>query len=215
MKKKTIRILVADDHALAREGLYSVLSTADDMEVIGKAESGHEAMQMVTALLPDVLLLDLVMPDVRPFEVEEWARKNHPQVATLLITAHHRERFLAKAIENNSRGYLTKDQDTVAFLDAIRKAASGEFVITAEQIAAAQLWKQTVGQRWDSLTPQEREVLRQISAGASNLEIANGLSITVKTVESHVANIFRKLEVDSRGKAIAWAHTYFLDEFPE
>lgn len=215
MQKDVIRILLADDHAIAREGLRSILATANDMKIIGEASNGQESMKMVAALLPDVLLLDLLMPDVRPFEVEAWVRENYPQVVTLLITGHHRERFLAKAVTTNSRGYLTKDQDITAFLDAIRKAATGEPVITDEQLAKTKFWKQTVGERWDSLTHQEREVLRQISTGASNLEVAMKLSVTVKTVESHLSNIFRKLDVDSRSKAIAWVRNHFLDGLPE
>lgn len=215
MKKGKIQILLADNHAITRHGFRSALSTANDMEIIGDASNGQESMKMVAALLPDVLLLDLMMPDVRPFEVEEWVRKNHPQVVTLLITAHHRERFLARAVANNSRGYLTKDQNIVVFIDAIRRAARGESVITDEQIAKAKFWKQAVGERWDSLTPQEREVLRQISTGVSNLEVAMKLSVKVKTVESHISSIFRKLDVDSRGKAIAWIRDHFLDGLPE
>jgi DNA-binding NarL/FixJ family response regulator len=185
------------------------------MQIIGEACSGCEAQKMAAELLPDVLLLDLIMPDVRPFEVEEWVRKNHPQVVTLLVTGHHRERFLAKAVATDVRGYLTKDQDTNAFLDAIRRAARGESALTGEQIAQAKLWQQTVGEHWDSLTRQEREVLRQLSTGADNQQIAANLCVTAKTLESHVSHIFRKLGVDSRAEAIAWIRNHYLDGLPE
>ena len=213
--QKLIRILLADDHAITRQGLHSVLADAKDMQIIGEACNGREAQKMVAELLPDVLLLDLVMPDVRPFEVEQWVRENHPQVITLLVTGHHRERFLAKAVATDVRGYLTKDQDTDAFLDAIRRAARGESALTSDQIAQAKYWQQTVGERWDSLTRQEREVLQQLSTGAANQQIAANLCITTKTLESHTSHIFRKLGVDSRAEAIVWMRNHYLDGLPE
>lgn len=215
MMEKPIRILLADDHTITRQGLHSILAEAKDMQIIGEACNGREAQKMTAELLPDVLLLDLVMPDVRPFEVEEWVRKNHPQVVTLLVTGHHRERFLAKAVATDVSGYLTKDQDTNAFLDAIRRAARGESALTGEQITQAKLWQQTVGERWDSLTRQEREVLHQLSTGADNHQIAANLCITAKTLESHVNHVFRKLGVHSRAEAIAWVRNHFLDGLPE
>jgi DNA-binding NarL/FixJ family response regulator len=213
--EKQIRILLADDHAITRQGFHSVLADAKDMQIIGEACNGREAQKMVAELLPDVLLLDLVMPDVRPFEVEQWVRENHPQVITLLVTGHHRERFLAKAVATDAKGYLTKDQDTDAFLDAIRRAARGESALTSDQIAQAEYWQQTVGERWDSLTRQEREVLQQLSTGAANQQIAANLCITPKTLESHISHVFRKLGVDSRAEAIAWVRNHFLDGLPE
>jgi len=213
--EKPIRILLADDHAITRQGLHSILMHAKDMQIIGEACTGREAQKMVAELLPDVLLLDLVLPDVRPFEVEQWVRENHPQVITLLVTGHHRERFLAKAVATDAKGYLTKDQDTDAFLDAIRRAARGESALTSDQIAQAEHWQQTVGERWDSLTRQEREVLRQLSTGADNQQIAANLCITTKTLESHISHIFRKLGVDSRAEAIVWMRNHYLDGLPE
>lgn len=216
MKKNPIRILLANDHTITRKGLLSMLAIADDMEVIGEASNSQEVQKMVIALLPDVLLLDILMPEIlHPFEVAEWVRKNHPQVIVLPFTDYHRERFLARAVTMGYKGYLTKELSAAAFLDAIRRASTGESVMTNEQIAMAKLWQQTIGESWNSLTHQEREVLRQISTGVSNLEIAMKLCITVKTVESHISNIFRKLDVDSRGRAIAWIHNHFLDGFPE
>jgi DNA-binding NarL/FixJ family response regulator len=213
--EKQIRILLADDHAITRQGFHSVLADAKDMQIIGEACNGREAQKMVAELLPDVLLLDLVMPDVRPFEVEQWVRENHPQVITLLVTGHHRERFLAKAVATDAKGYLTKDQDTDAFLDAIRRAARGESALTSDQIAQAEYWQQTVGERWDSLTRQEREVLQQLSTGAANQQIAANLCITPKTLESHISHVFRKLGVDSRAEAIVWMRNHYLDGLPE
>jgi DNA-binding NarL/FixJ family response regulator len=213
--KQKIRILLADDHAITRDGLRAMLTSEDDMQVVGEVCNGQEILEMVAKLLPDILLLDLVMPDMRPFEIEEWVRENHPKVVTLLVTGHHRQRFLAKAVAADVKGYLTKDQDARAFLDAIRRAAAGESALTGEQIYQAKCWQQTVGERWDSLTCQEREILRQVAAGDNNRQTADELGIALKTVESHITKIFRKLQVDSRAEAIAWARDHFLDGLPE
>lgn len=210
-----IRILLADDHAVTRQGFRAILAETQDMQLIGEACNGRQAKELVAELLPDVLLLDLIMPDVRPFEVEKWVRENHPQVVTVLVTGHHRERFLAKAIETNVKGYLTKDQDTDAFLDGIRRAARGESIITGKQMAQAKRWQQTVGERWNSLTHREREVLRQIATGADNQQITATLCISAKTLESHIRHIFRKIGADSRAEAIAWVRNHFLDGLPE
>ena len=210
-----IRILIADDHEITRGGIRAMLTSEDDIQVVGEACNGQEILEMVAKLLPDVLLLDLVMPGMRPFEIAEWACENHSQVVTLLVTAHHRQRFLAKAVAAGAKGYLTKDQDARAFLDTIRRAAAGESALTGEQIYLAKRWQQMVGERWDSLSQKERNVLRRVAAGDDNQKIAADLCISMKTVESHITKIFRKLQVDSRAKAIAWARDHFLDGLPE
>ncbi len=202
---KIIRVLIADDHPVVREGLRTVLEGAPDIEIVGEARDGVETRQMVAELRPDILLLDLVMPDLRPFEVEEWVRANYPETITLILTAHDRDHYLAKAIEAGAMGFLTKDEPPQRLAEAIRRAVRGEVLITGGQLARVLSWRREVGERWESLTEREREVLMLMVGGQSNQQIAEILSISEHTVRTHVGNILGKLGVASRAEAIAWA----------
>lgn len=154
------------------------------------------------------------MPDVRPYEVEEWVSTHYPQVTTLILTAHDRQRYLAQAVARGVKGYLTKDQSGQQLIDAIRRAVNGEVVITDEQLQQAAKWQREAGSRWDALTRQERLVLQHLADGKSNGQIAEALGIRIKTVESHVRSIFDTLTVHSRSEAVAWIFTNFRDGLP-
>ncbi len=202
---KVIRVLIADDHPVTRKGIRSILQNIPDIEVVAEAIDGIEAKQMVAELCPDILLLDLVMPGLRPSQVEEWVRTNCPETITLVLTAHDRNCYLAKAVEAGVAGFLTKEKAPHKLVEAIRRAAKGEVLITEEQLERARCWHKVVGERWQSLTARERQVLVMISRGWSNRQIAKELSIKEHTVETHVGNILGKLQVASRNEAIAWA----------
>ena len=206
---KTIRVLIADAHPVIREGLRTVLEEAPDIEVVGEARDGVETRQMVAELRPDILLLDLVMPGLRPFEVEEWVRANYPETITLILTAHDRDCYLAKAVEVGTVGFLTKDESLQRLVEAIRRAACGQVLITGGQLARAYSWKKEVGERWESLTEREREVLWLLTEGLDNHAIAGKLCVTIRTIECHVTSILSKLDVASRLEAVVWVHQHW------
>lgn len=209
---RVVRVLIADDHPVTRKGLRDILEDTPDIEVVGEAKDGVEAKQMVRDLRPDVLLLDLVMPGLRPFEVEKWVRTNYPETVTLVLTAHDRDHYLAKAVEAGVAGFLTKREDEGTLPEAIRRAARGEILITREQLSRADHWREEAGKRWDSLTEREREILRRMVAGQSTRQIAEALVISEHTVRTHIGNIVGKLGVASRAEAIAWAWQHGIIE---
>jgi NarL family two-component system response regulator LiaR len=211
-RKKTIRVLIADDFPVTRAGIRAILDEAPAMEVVGEAKDGFEAEQMVAELQPDVLLLDLVMPGLKPYEIEKWVRVNYPATTTLVLTAHDRDCFLSKAIEAGVAGYLDKSESLEGLVQAIHRAVQGEVLITGEQLARAIQWQQEVDKRWERLTDRERQVLKLMTLCMSNKNIASQLHISFKTVEFHVSNILRKLGVTSRQEAVLWTQQIHLSD---
>jgi DNA-binding NarL/FixJ family response regulator len=201
---ETIRILIADDHPVTRAGIRTILEEATDIEVVGEAKDGVEAKQMVADLQPDVLLLDLVMPSLRPFEVEKWVRTNYPETVTLILTSHDRDYYLAETIRAGAVGFLTKEEAPQRLLEAVRRAARGDLLITGGQLRRVNHWREEVGERWESLTEREREVLHLLVQGLDNAAIADMLCVSVNTVRSHNSHIYSKLGVADRAEAIAF-----------
>jgi NarL family two-component system response regulator LiaR len=201
---ETIRVLIADDHPATRRGIRAILEEAQDIEVVGEAENGIEAQELIAKLRPDILLLDLVMPGLQPFEVERWVRANYPETVTLVLTAHDRDCYLAKVVEAGAVGFLTKEEAPRRLLDAIHRTVRGDVLLTREQLARANQWRKKVGERWARLTGRERQVLGLMAKGQNNQQIAEVLSISERTVRTHVGNMLSKLEVASRAEAVAW-----------
>jgi NarL family two-component system response regulator LiaR len=210
--KRTIRVLIADDHPVTRQGIHAILEEASDIEIVGEAKDGTEAKQMVAKLDPDVLLLDLVMPGLRACEIEARVRTNCPATVTLVLTGHDRDYYLAKALEAEVAGFLTKEEAPERLAEAIRCAARGEILITGGPLARAKRWREEAGARWKSLTQREQEVLRLLVDGQSTQQIAETLSVSDRTVRTHIGNILGKLGVASRSEAIAWAWRYGVVE---
>jgi len=187
-----------------------ILEVADDIQVVGAAQEGAAAQRLVAALAPDILLLDFVMPGNHDLAVARWTRQHYPHTLTLVLTAHDRDAFLAQALECQVAGYLLKADAPYQLVTAIRRAAQGECLITGEQLARAQRWRHTVTARWDSLTARQREVLTLLAQGRRNQEIAQELHIARRTVETHIQNILRKLELASTRAAVAWVWAHDL-----
>jgi DNA-binding NarL/FixJ family response regulator len=206
-----IRVLIADDHPLTRMGIRAVLESAADIQVVGEARDGVEVKQMVPELCPDVLLLDLVMPGPTAWEIEEWVQVHCPETVTLILTAHNRDYYLTRAVEAGVSGYLTKDQAPQLLLETVRHAARGEALILKEFLDRARRWRKDVWERWERLTDREQEVLRLLVQGLDNATIAVTLSITMRTTESHITSILKKLDVSSRLEASTWVR----DNLPE
>ncbi|MBX3037235.1 MAG: response regulator transcription factor [Anaerolineales bacterium] len=203
--QKKITVLLADDHPSMRAGIKELLHQADDIEVVGEASNGQEVFELVEKLKPNILLLDLMMPETRPAEIEKWVRQNYPETVTLVLTSHDRDHYLAQMMDAGAVGYLDKKIESNQLIDAIRRAVHGEILFDNEQYLRAKNWKEGVGNKINQLTIKEIEVLRLLAEGTSNEEISAKLGISVKTVSFHLTNIFSKLDVKSRQEATIWA----------
>lgn len=206
-----ITLVLADDHAVARAGVRAILSTAADIEIVGEAENGDMVQELVARLRPRILLLDLKMPGMPSAEIEKWVRTNYPETVTLVLTAHDRDSYLTRMIDAGASGLLDKSESEERLVGAIRRAASGEILFDKGQLARARQWRESAGEKWESLTNREREILRLLVQGFDNAHIAGMLTVTSKTVAYHVTNILEKLEVSSRQEAVAWVHKYLPD----
>lgn len=203
-RKKIITVLIADDHPGWIAGVRSIIQRAPDMQIVGEVQEGDQIKQKVAELNPDILLLDLVMPNHNPIELEKWVRENYPEIITLVLTAHHRDAYLANMMEAGAAGYLDKKLKANDLLTAIRRAARGEYLYDMEQIERAKRWREEITAKWESLSKREREVLQLLTEGQDNHAIAVSLGISINTVEKHLKNIYKKLGVTSRSEAIHW-----------
>lgn len=209
-----IRVLIADDYPVTRHGIRTILEQAPDIEVVGEATDGTEAMALVEQLCPDVVLLDVEMPGPRAWEVEAWIRHNYPDIIGLVLSAHNRDEYLAEMMEAGAVGYLDKQIPSPQLVQAIRRAARGEYLFEVEQFRRAQCWRTEVRARWERLSPREQEVLQALAQEASTHEIAQQLGISPQTVSTHICKLIRKLEVKNRAEALTWAWTHGLIENP-
>jgi DNA-binding NarL/FixJ family response regulator len=223
----TIRVLVADDQAIVRDGLVTVLSLVDDLEVVGEAVDGATAVAMVAVQQPDVVLMDLRMPVLDGAAATGRITADHPEVAVLVLTTYADDDSVLTALAAGARGYLTKDAGRAEIATAIRAVASGQTTFDAT-VAAKVLARLAAGvtsagsgtvddgagagvvgslpevrRRFPGLTPREAEVLTRIADGRTNPEIAAELFLTVPTVKSYVNQVFAKLGVRTRAEAVA------------
>lgn len=207
-QSKTITVLLADDHPSTRAGIHAILERASDIRVVGEADNGNDVQKLVTKLRPQVLLLDLMMPGPSPAELEKWVRAHFPDTVVLVLTAHDRDAYLASMMEAGAAGLLNKGESSERLVDAIRRAVHGEILFDAEQLMRVRRWREAAGDKWEELTVREREILRLLSNGLDNEEIAEKLVVSPKTIAYHVSNILGKLGVKSRHEAMAWLHKY-------
>lgn len=204
----TIRILIADDHSMVREGLKSLIELEDDIEVVGQAGDGQEAYNKIVELKPDVVLLDINMPIMNGLEVLAKLQSDKIDVNVLILTIHNEIEYLYKAVEIGVNGYVLKDSESDVLIKAIRSINSGESYIQPNM--ASLLFKKINGEldnqvKHNKLTKREIEVLKLITQGLLNKEIADELCISEKTVKNHVSNIFKKIEVSDRTQAAVYA----------
>jgi DNA-binding NarL/FixJ family response regulator len=198
-----IRILVVDDHPVVRSGLTGMLDVEDDLEVIGEAADGEEAVARVAALLPDVVLMDLRMPRLDGAGATERIVASHPSVRVLVLTTYSTDTDILRAVEAGATGYLLKDTPRTQLLDAVRAASRGETVLAPP--VAARLVSRMRAPVAESLTPREVEVLAAVARGLSNGEIGRALFIGEATVKTHLLRVFAKLGVDDRTRAVTVA----------
>jgi DNA-binding NarL/FixJ family response regulator len=202
-----IRVLIVDDHEVVRRGLRGFLELQDDMEVVGEASDGAIAISLADSLEPDVVLMDLMMPNVDGLTAIASIRQSHPTTDIVAVTSFIEEDKVTAALEAGASGYLLKDASADEVADAIRAAFAGEVHLDPQ---VARVLAQRMRARRDevpteALTPREIEVLQLLARGAANKEIAADLSITERTARTHVSNILGKLGLASRTQAALWA----------
>jgi two-component system, NarL family, response regulator LiaR len=199
-----IRVLLVDDHTVVRQGLRMFLSLDPELEVVGEAENGKQALDMAHQLLPDVVLMDILMPVMDGLEATAAVRQQLPDTEVIALTSVLEDGSVVGAIRAGAIGYLLKDTEAEELIRAIKAAAGGQVQLSPK--AAARLMREVrVPDSPEALTERETEVLRLLAEGKANKEIAHILSIGEKTVKTHVSNILQKLNVSSRTQAALYA----------
>ncbi|MBN2387960.1 MAG: response regulator transcription factor [Anaerolineales bacterium] len=205
----TIRILVADDHLIIRQGLRLILETQTGFELVGEAADGAEAVRLCAELHPDVVLMDLRMPGMDGLTAIEKLGETQPDVAVVILTTFNEDELMLRGLRLGAKSYLLKDTDRESLFDAIQAAARGETLLQPEVMDRLLSNVGSVAQAARTnealLTDREMEVLRAVARGDRSKEIALQLGITERTVKAHLASIYNKLGVDSRAAAIATA----------
>jgi len=207
-EEKSIRVLLVDDHQMVRQGLIFFLSYQPGIEVVGQAGDGEEAIKLADLLKPDVVLMDIVMPEMDGLSALEIIKTRHPNSEVLVLTSFMDDEKVISAIQRGAAGYLKKDVSPPELTRAIKAAARGEVYLHPEASRSlAQSMRPQFPQEPhpDILTERELEVLKLIARGLRNQDIADDLSVSLKTIKVHVSNILAKLELDSRVQAALYA----------
>jgi DNA-binding NarL/FixJ family response regulator len=198
MAPRPIRVLVADDHAILRQGLVRLLGSVPGLAVVGEAADGEEALAGVLDLDPDVAVLDIVMPGMDGIETARRIKRSHPRTEIVMLTGYRSDAYLRQAFEAGARGYLLKDCDLEKLAEAIRRAAHGDYYVseTAERDRVHEYVEPLIRRQKPGgiVTPREREIACLLADGYSTKEAAAVLNISVKTAETHRASILRKLD---------------------
>jgi len=202
-----IRVMLVDDHAVVRRGLKGFLELLRDIEVVGEAEDGEEAVALADRLQPDVILMDLLMPKMDGITAIGKIKETRPGIEIVAVTSFIEEQKVTSALEAGASGYLLKDAEAEEVANAIRAAHAGEVHLdpAVARMLAQRLRARKMEQPVEPLTDREKEVLAHLARGSSNKEIAYALGITERTARTHVSNILGKLALASRTQAALWA----------
>jgi DNA-binding NarL/FixJ family response regulator len=202
----SIRVVLADDHPVVRTGIRNLLSKSPDIEVVGEASNGSEALQLCEDLKPDVLLLDMEMPGLKGVEVAQRMRGGSTGVRILALSAYDDKQYILELLESGAAGYLTKEEAPETIIDAIRGVSLGEQGWVSRRVAAQMsVWMREDEPEGNRLTHREMEVLRLVVEGKTNQGIGLNLGISEKTVEKYLEAVFAKLGVSSRVEAAVYA----------
>ena len=206
------KLLLVDDHVLVRQGIAKLLAETAGIEVVGEAGNGTDAIARARALKPDLILMDLYLPDMTGIEATRTIKQEMPEMPVLLLTVSDGEDHVYEAVTSGAQGYVVKTTDHGELIRQIRQAASGEVAISPAVVSklASSLSRRAAskvgdGEFPEQLTTREKEVLKWISQGARNKEIASVLSISINTVRAHVRSIMHKLEAENRAQLAAYA----------
>ena len=201
-----LKLLLVDDHAVFREGIGALLKMEDDMQVVGEASRGEEALRLAVELQPDVILLDIALPDMDGIEICRQLKRSLPNAAVLVLLAFDTEEAVTAALTAGASGYVVKTIDHQRLVEGIRAISRGEMLLSptvaarvVQQLARTRQEKEREADALQALTPREREVFRLVAHGCTNAEIAERLVLSEKTVKTHVRNISNKLNL--AGKA--------------
>jgi NarL family two-component system response regulator LiaR len=203
--KKSIRVMLVDEHEVVRSGLGAVLMAHDDMDLVGEARNGEEAVRLCKSLKPDVVLMDLMMPVMDGVTATRLIHENQPEIRVIALTSFSDREWVEGALKAGAAGYLLKTVSATELIDAIRAAEAGRTSLSPE---AAQVLVQNLKQPQSpvyDLTEREQEILALMVEGLSNNDIANRLVVSQSTIKFHVSNILSKLEVTTRTEAVALA----------
>ena len=217
MEATPIRILVVDDHTLFREGVNAIFNTVLDVQVVGEASNGVEAVSLAGSTQPDVILMDIQMPKLNGIEATRRILHTSPEIGIIVLTMYEDDDTVFSAMRAGARGYILKGADQEELLRAVRAVASGEAlfgpaIATRLMTYFSRPRVEAAPEAFPELTEREREVLDLIANGSNNNQIATQLSISPKTVRNHVSNIFNKLQVAGRSQAIIKAREKGLGE---
>lgn len=204
----SVKIMLADDHILVREGIKCLLECDGSVEVIAEADDGLECLKKLELIHPDILLLDLSMPNMNGLEVLRELRKKRNCVKVIVLTVHEEGEYFIRAINNGADGYILKDSDVKELKYAISMVLKGESYIQSSLLPILKddtINDKSEKEKLGSLTKREKEILIQIADGMLNKEIAVHLNISERTVKNHISNIFRKLDVSDRTQAAVLA----------
>jgi DNA-binding NarL/FixJ family response regulator len=208
---KPIRVLLADDHKLIRAGLVLVVQQQPDLSVIGEADDGRQAVQLVESLRPDVVVMDIGMPNLNGIEAARQITASRPDTAVVILSMHADEGYVLRALKAGARAYLLKDSATTDLVQAIRAVVEGKSFFSPAvskvllQDYMRKLQRSGAEDSYDLLSPREREVLQLVAEGQSNKEVANLLNLSTYTVETHRAKIMQKLNLKGVPELILYA----------
>lgn len=205
------RIVIAEDHTILREGLRALLSSQENLEVVGEAEDGREAIRQVEKLTPDLILMDLSMPKMNGIEAIREIRRRVPETRILALTVHKAEEFILEVLQSGADGYIPKDASSNELMMAIKSILMGKRYLSpsvSNVVIEGYLESRRTSEfitPWGKLTKREREILKLIAEGYKNKDIADYLCISVKTVEKHRSNLMKKLDLHSAAALTAYA----------
>ena len=206
-----IRLLLADDHTLFRQGIRNLISTEADMEVVAEASNGGDAVERAEETRPDIILMDIGMPGLSSFEATRQIKKNRPETKVLFLTMYDDEDYLVEGMEVGASGYVLKDSPAPQLVAAIRDAQRGGSYLSPRMLSQlvddfrTRIKSATRMPRFATLTSREREVLKMLAEGNSVKEIACDLNLSVKTVEAHKFNLMRKLDIHNKAQLVQYA----------
>lgn len=210
METKSIRIVIVDDHAVVRSGLSDFVMVFDDFDLVGEADGGRQAVDLCASLKPDVVLMDMVMPDIDGATATEAIRAANPEVQIIALTSFRKEELVNAALKAGAIGYLLKNITADELAVAIRNAVAGRPTLAPEATLALMHTATAPPPPGHDLTERERDVLRLMAQGFNNQQIATNLNIALSTVKYHVSNIISKLSVSNRTEAAALAVHHHL-----